>query len=102
MHKWKLPAGILASSCVAMLTFFIVGPKLERARAQPASPPASLFAYVGSFTTAERKARGDGIHVYRVESSTGLWTHTQHIRDLMKPVLPRTEPRPALSLFSAR
>jgi 6-phosphogluconolactonase (cycloisomerase 2 family) len=33
-----------------------------------------MFAYVRSFTTAERKARGDGIHVYRVDPATGAWT----------------------------
>ena len=44
-----------------------------------------MFAYVGSFTTAKRKARGDGIHVYRVDSETGAWTHVQHVGDLINP-----------------
>jgi 6-phosphogluconolactonase (cycloisomerase 2 family) len=44
-----------------------------------------MFAYVGSFTTAKRKARGDGIHVYRVDSATGTWTHVQHVGDLTNP-----------------
>jgi 6-phosphogluconolactonase len=44
-----------------------------------------MFAYVGSFTTAERKARGDGIHVYRVDPATGAWTHIQHVGDLTNP-----------------
>lgn len=44
-----------------------------------------MFAYVGSFTTAQRKARGDGIHVYRVDAATGMWTHVQHIGDLTNP-----------------
>ena len=43
------------------------------------------FAYVGSFTTAQRKARGDGIHVYRADAATGVWTHLQHIGDLTNP-----------------
>ncbi len=30
-----------------------------------------MFAYVGSFTTAKRKARGDGLHVYRIDPATG-------------------------------
>jgi 6-phosphogluconolactonase len=84
MGRWRLLTGILASSGVAMLTAFIVGAQLERAGAQPA-PGGSIFAYVGSFTTAERKARGDGIHVYRVDPATGVWTHIQHIGDLMNP-----------------
>jgi 6-phosphogluconolactonase (cycloisomerase 2 family) len=44
-----------------------------------------MFAYVGSFTTAKRKARGDGIHVYRVDAATGAWTHAQHVGDLENP-----------------
>jgi 6-phosphogluconolactonase (cycloisomerase 2 family) len=44
-----------------------------------------MFAYVGSFTTAQRKARGDGIHVYRADADTGIWTHVQHIGDLTNP-----------------
>src|SRR5215813_11714915 len=49
------------------------------------SPGSSMFAYVGSFTTAQRKARGDGIHVYRVDPTTGAWTHVQHVGDLVNP-----------------
>jgi 6-phosphogluconolactonase len=44
-----------------------------------------MFAYVGSFTTVQRKARGNGIHVYRVDGATGIWAHVQHIPDLMNP-----------------
>src|SRR5229473_5972223 len=44
-----------------------------------------MFAYVGSFTSAQRKARGDGIHVYRADPATGAWTHVQHIGDLVNP-----------------
>lgn len=44
-----------------------------------------MFAYVGSFTTQKRKARGDGIHVYRADAATGAWTHVQHIGDLTNP-----------------
>src|SRR5436190_1060686 len=46
---------------------------------------ATMFAYVGSFTTAKRKARGDGLHVYRVDPGTGAWTHVQHIGGLTNP-----------------
>jgi 6-phosphogluconolactonase len=44
-----------------------------------------MFAYVGSFTTVQRKARGDGIHVYRVDDATGIWAHLQHVADLTNP-----------------
>jgi 6-phosphogluconolactonase len=54
----------------------------DRAGAQSS---AGMFAYVGSFTTAQRKARGDGIHVYRVDPASGAWTHVQHVGDLTNP-----------------
>lgn len=44
-----------------------------------------MFAYVGSFTTANRKARGNGINVYRVDPASGGWTHVQHVGDLVNP-----------------
>ncbi len=47
--------------------------------------PASTYAYVGCFTTAQRYARGDGIHVYRVDVETGEWTLVQQVTDLVNP-----------------
>ena len=45
----------------------------------------ALYAYVGGYTTALRSARGDGIHVYRIDAGTGAWTHVQHLGDLVNP-----------------
>ncbi|MBV8132483.1 MAG: lactonase family protein [Alphaproteobacteria bacterium] len=36
-----------------------------------------MFAYVGAFTTPERKGHGGGINVYRVDPASGAWTHEQ-------------------------
>jgi len=47
--------------------------------------PAAYFAYVGSRTTKERNARGEGINVYRVDAETGSWTHVQLIKGLANP-----------------
>jgi 6-phosphogluconolactonase len=44
-----------------------------------------MYAYVGSFTTAQRKARGDGLHVYRADPATGALSHVQHVADLVNP-----------------
>ncbi|HTP35721.1 MAG TPA: lactonase family protein [Candidatus Acidoferrales bacterium] len=55
------------------------------ARAQSARTAGPLFAYVGCYTTAQRYARGDGIHVYRVEEGPGAWTHVQRAGDLVNP-----------------
>jgi 6-phosphogluconolactonase (cycloisomerase 2 family) len=51
--------------------------------AEPA--PSALYAYVGCYTTAQRSARGDGIHVYRVDPQTAEWRHVQHVGDLVNP-----------------
>jgi len=49
-----------------------------RAEAQPrASGATALFAYVGAFTTPERKGHGGGINVYRVDPASGVWSHEQ-------------------------
>jgi len=45
----------------------------------------ALYAYVGCYTTAQRSARGDGIHVYRINAQTAEWTHVQHVGDLVNP-----------------
>jgi len=61
--------------------FAAAGPALlsgEHAEAQPrANGTKALFAYVGAFTTPDRKGHGGGINVYRVDSSSGAWTHEQ-------------------------
>nr|WP_246216053.1 beta-propeller fold lactonase family protein [Microvirga makkahensis] len=43
------------------------------------------FAYVGSRTTRERKARGNGLNVYRVDTATGVWTRVQEVTGLYNP-----------------
>jgi 6-phosphogluconolactonase len=57
------------------------GPAVLRAghaEAQPrAGGAAALFAYVGAFTTPERKGHGGGINVYRVDPASGTWSHEQ-------------------------
>src|SRR5215469_11980989 len=57
------------------------GPALLRgghAEAQPrANRATALFAYVGAFTTPQRKGHGGGINVYRVDPASGTWTHEQ-------------------------
>jgi 6-phosphogluconolactonase (cycloisomerase 2 family) len=44
-----------------------------------------MFAYVGSRTTRERNARGDGISVYQVDTLTGALTLVQLVKDLVNP-----------------
>lgn len=44
-----------------------------------------LFAYVGSRTTRERNARGEGISVFEVDRHTGELSLVQVVRDLVNP-----------------
>lgn len=44
-----------------------------------------MFAYVGSRTTRERNARGDGITVWSVNDATGDLTLVQTVGDLVNP-----------------
>ncbi len=43
------------------------------------------FAFTGSRTTKERKARGLGIEVYRIGDQETQWEHTQRVGDLVNP-----------------
>src|SRR5215471_12479863 len=75
----------LLASAAAMLVAALLGTQTGPVTAQTPPETTPLYAYVGSFTTAQRKARGDGINVYRVDPTTGDWTHIQHIGDLVNP-----------------
>jgi 6-phosphogluconolactonase (cycloisomerase 2 family) len=66
---------------------------------QPAAKPVR-FAYTGCYTSAERFARGDGIHQWSVDADSGKWMHLGHTPNLVNPSFLITSPgRPFL--FSA-
>jgi 6-phosphogluconolactonase len=81
---------LAASTGVAAVHLLGAGRTVAQERAQ--RPVASrvagatrpIFAYVGSFT-AGRRARGNGINVYRVDPASGDWSHVQTIGDLVNP-----------------
>jgi len=62
------------------------------ASAALSSRAAALYAYVGCFTTARRYARGDGLHVYRVDEDSGAWSPVQVVGDLVNPSFLVTSP----------
>jgi 6-phosphogluconolactonase len=82
--KIRSREGLLASATAAMLAAALLVAQATPAGAQT-PPGTSMYAYVGSFTTAQRKAHGDGIHVYRADPATGAWTQVQHLGDLVNP-----------------
>jgi 6-phosphogluconolactonase (cycloisomerase 2 family) len=53
--------------------------------AQTKHSGSTAHAYVGSYTTEKRHGRGDGIHVFRIDTETGAWTHIQHVGNLVNP-----------------
>ena len=53
-------------------------PRTNMPQAKPRSA-GTMFAYVGAFTTPERKGHGDGLHVYRMDPASGIWTHVQQV-----------------------
>ena len=55
------------------------------ALATQAQPKQPTYAYVGCYTTPQRRGRGDGIHVYRMDPESGGWSHVQRVGDLMNP-----------------
>jgi len=63
----------------------IVGPVGATLRAPREAPIKTLFAYVGGYTTPERHGRGNGINVYRVNRTTGGFTHVQTLKGLENP-----------------
>jgi len=55
------------------------------------------FAYVGSFTSEVRKARGEGISVYRIDSGSGRWGRVQALNREVNPGYLAIDPkRPVL------
>src|SRR5215831_11486593 len=62
MDGQKLLGEFLGSGGAAMLVACLLGTQVARAGAQTFQGTNVMFAYVGSFTTAQRKARGDGIN----------------------------------------
>src|SRR5262245_61412029 len=77
------------------------GPALLRggyAEAQPrANGTTALFAYVGAFTPPERKGHGGGINVYRVDPTSGAWSHEQ-LLEIANPSFLRSTGRSAFSI----
>jgi 6-phosphogluconolactonase len=54
---------------------------------------ADVLAVVGGFTTEQRKARGDGLRVFRVNLQTGAWNPLHHLSDLTNPSFLVTGPK---------
>lgn len=67
-----LMAAIAAGGCAPMT-------------APTAGSTAPLFVYVGCYTSKERKGKGEGISVYRMDPLSGSWTDVQLVKDIVNP-----------------
>jgi 6-phosphogluconolactonase (cycloisomerase 2 family) len=72
-------------------------PAAVRGRAGQAVSRGARFAYVGSFTSEVRKARGEGISVYRIDPDSGRWGRVQALNREVNPGYLAVDPkRPVL------
>lgn len=68
-----------------------------RPSARAGAEPLPRFAYVGSFATSTRGARGEGLSVYAIDAVTGLWSRVQLLSTVINPGYLALDPnRPVL------
>jgi 6-phosphogluconolactonase (cycloisomerase 2 family) len=82
------------------------GKRLTAARRAPAAAGVGAaqgaargtrFAYVGSFTSEVRNARGEGISAYRIDPASGRWARVQLLNREVNPSYLAVDPkRPVL------
>jgi 6-phosphogluconolactonase len=68
--------------------------EMNRTAAAPSkkTPGGRGLVIVGCFSTPERKARGKGIDVYRIDPRSSVWDVVDHVRDLFNPSYLITDP----------
>jgi 6-phosphogluconolactonase len=59
--------------------------KIDLRESKMSENELGYFAYVGSRTSRERNARGEGISVYHIDPTTAKWTLVQIAKDLVNP-----------------
>ena len=93
-RRQRFKRSIIANAIITLLAAFAftVLPMTMQADAAAsdstsfvAAKSGAIYAYVGCRTTKERNARGEGINVYRVDPSSGAWTHVQLVGNLVNP-----------------
>lgn len=84
-RKLLQAAGAMGGLAAAGLTGCAVGTTNQGVATPVISRGNAMFAYVGSRTTRERNARGDGISVFKVDLSNGNLELVQLVKDLVNP-----------------
>lgn len=84
--KTALAGAALATPWVTAKAQSIQAPHKENSiNRTPLPQEPHMFAYVGSRTSRERNARGDGITVFKVDRETGKLSTVQVVSDLVNP-----------------
>lgn len=82
----KLGASLGSAAILANRSGWALPPAADASKLSPRIQQGkSMFAYVGSRTTRERNARGDGISVYQVDAQTGALALVQLVNGLVNP-----------------
>ena len=90
-------AAVIAAAAGDRLAAALCAPEAARTTAGQVTPGGPRFAYVGSFTTESRKARGEGLSVYRIDPESGRWGRVQALSREVNPSYLATDPtRPVL------
>src|SRR5664279_1490075 len=86
-----LKRAFTAGSCVGLAAsypWFVYGKEHKKGpekESKMSNSKPGYFVYVGSRTSKERNARGEGISVYQIDSTTSKWTLVQIAKDLVNP-----------------
>ena len=84
-RKLLQAAGVMGGIAFAGLSGCAVGTTNQGVATPVISRGNAMFAYVGSRTTRERNARGDGISVFKVDLTNGNLELVQLVKDLVNP-----------------
>jgi 6-phosphogluconolactonase (cycloisomerase 2 family) len=86
-HRRKVLQAMLAAGGLGVASGVAIAAGMSPARASQShnSKGVPMFAYVGSRTTRERNARGEGISVFRIDQDNGRLELVQLVRDLVNP-----------------
>ncbi len=68
-------------------------PDAARSASGPPARPGARFAYVGSFATSTRGARGEGLSAYRIDPESGRWARVQLLSNVVNPGYLALDPR---------
>ena len=92
-----LSAAAMAAAAGGRLAAAGRSPADRQAGDSQAAPQSPRFAYVGTFNSAKRKARGEGLLAYRIDPASGRWGRVQALGREVNPSYLAIDPkRPVL------